>query len=156
MSRVSCPKMRPLPDPLLDEHGCKRPVRELPYQQVLRLNQALWREEQGFPIGGLGSCVEATSAKATGYNLMSDAARRLALSEVQAAAEQDKVVESARLYENLLSTSVPVKIRGRPSLQRRESGSWAIGRRKVASSSRWVAPFFVEPHRLSPATPRGA
>lgn len=82
--------MRRLPDALLEQHSASLPSAERPWQQVLRLNQALWREEQGYPSGTtkqgrpMGSMLDAEWAERTGLNLMSDAARAVAHREARA------------------------------------------------------------------------
>lgn len=109
--------MRRLPEQLLREHGVyvlRDGKPEPAWQQVLRLNQSLWREEQGLDpkvihSGTLGSMLAADVA-AQGLNLMSDAARTAACREVDAAKDAEaqgtrgKVVDGDRLYENLLTS----------------------------------------------------
>lgn len=100
---------RRLPPNLLEEHGVKivgpdgspEPV----WQQVLRLNASLWRQEQGLGAtttsnGLLGSCL-ANSCAQKGKNLMSDAARLAAERELK---QPGKLIERDRLYKNLLTS----------------------------------------------------
>jgi len=100
---------RRLPPNLLEEHGVKivgpdgspEPV----WQQVLRLNASLWRQEQGLGAmttsnGLLGSCL-ANSCAQKGKNFMSDAARQAAEREVK---QPEKLVKRDRLYKNLLTS----------------------------------------------------
>lgn len=102
--------MRSLPEELLREHGCHLAHRERPWQQVLRLNQSLWRQEQAYtpltlPNGGyLGSILCADGAEAHGHNLMSAAALRVARREALAGRKQEKVVDAERLFTNLLTS----------------------------------------------------
>lgn len=85
--------MRPLPDPLLDQHAVALRHPEQAWQQVVRLNQALWREEQGYPSGTtergrpMGSMLGRAWAERTGLNLMSDAAWAAAHREARAGTE---------------------------------------------------------------------
>lgn len=64
--------MRRLPDPLLREHSVSLHQAERSWQQVLRVNQALWREEQGYPSGTtengrpMGSMLDPERAERTG------------------------------------------------------------------------------------------
>lgn len=101
--------MRPLPDPLLQRHAVALRPPEQPWQQALRLNQALWREEQGYPVGAtesgrpMGSMLDPEWAE-RGLNLMSDAARAVAHREANAGAGGENVVDGARLFGNLLSS----------------------------------------------------
>lgn len=101
--------MRRLPAKMLSEHGAcipdtnKNP--EPAWRQVLRLNQSLWRQEQGLEAratsaGFLGSCLAPAAAR-TGANLMSDAARLAAERELR---RPEKLIESQRLFDNLLAS----------------------------------------------------
>lgn len=106
--------MRPFPESLLEEHGCclrrrAGPSREQPWQEVLRLNQSLWRSEQGYPpahtaYGILGSAVDSRWGRETGQNLTSETARQVARAEAESARLQGKLIERDRLFSNLLSS----------------------------------------------------
>jgi hypothetical protein len=106
--------MRPFPEALLEEHGCRlwrdgRPWREQPWQGALRLNQALWRSEQGYPpaqtaYGKLGSALDSTWALKTGMNLMSERARVIARAEAERSEQVGKVIDEERLFTNLMSS----------------------------------------------------
>jgi hypothetical protein len=106
--------MRPFPEALLEEHGCRllrqgRPWREHPWQEALRLNQALWRSEQGYPLaqtayGTLGSALDSGWALETGMNLMSETARLVARAEAETSEQDGKVIDEERLFTNLMSS----------------------------------------------------
>jgi hypothetical protein len=106
--------MRPFPELFLEEHGCRlwcrgQPYREQPWQEALRLNQALWRSGQGYPpaqtaYGTLGSALDSGWALETGMNLMSETSRLVARAEVEMAEQQGKVMLKDRLFSNLISS----------------------------------------------------
>jgi hypothetical protein len=106
--------MRPFPEALLEEHGCRlwrqgRLWRERPWQEALRLNQALWRSEQGYPpaqtaYGALGSALDSGWALETGMNLMSEMARLVARAEAETSEQDGKVIDNERLFTNLMSS----------------------------------------------------
>lgn len=101
---------RRLPDALLSRYAVSLRSPEQPWQQVLRLNQSLWRQEQGYPSGTtengrpMGSMLESAWAERTSLNLMSDAARAVAHREARAGDDGEKVVDRTRLFTNLLSS----------------------------------------------------
>ncbi len=102
--------MRSLPEQLLAEHHCQLRYREAPWQQVLRLNQSLWRKEMGYPPenrveGPLGSALPLKYGEDTGCNLMSPQAVEAGRREVaEADGRKEKLVGAKRLWSNLLTS----------------------------------------------------
>lgn len=81
------------------------------FQRRARLLQALWREARDLPIGErrpgvpLGSRLPTASARESGVNLMTDAARRAARREVAAMhGGSGQKIDEDRLWANLLSS----------------------------------------------------
>lgn len=82
-----------------------------PFQRRARLLQALWRIEQGLPVGerrpgvALGSRIEHAHAVATRANLMTQAARDAAVRALDAMhAGAGQHIDEDRLWANLLSS----------------------------------------------------
>lgn len=101
--------MRALPERLLQEHSCSLRPAELLWQQMLRLNQSLWRAERGYPAaqtarGSLGSALESAWAMETGASLMTATARRVARAEIATARRDGKIVRPELMFANLLSS----------------------------------------------------
>jgi hypothetical protein len=80
------------------------------WQREARLRQALWREEQGLPMGlhrgrSLGSRLAMPFAKDTLANYMTEATRMVVRAEVlDAARRAGKMYREPRIFEDLLSS----------------------------------------------------
>lgn len=80
------------------------------FQRRARLLQAIWREEQGLPIGEhrglpLGSRVESTMARHTLANFLTEGVREVVRHDVLGAGRTpDQLIDEDRLFGNLLSS----------------------------------------------------
>lgn len=101
-----------IPEPILRRYDCYEP-NDTRFQSVARLLQAIWREEQGFPIGRhrsrngkarrMGSRLNLRDGCA-GANFLLPAIAALVRREV-AYREIGAAIETDRLYRNLLSSA---------------------------------------------------
>lgn len=108
--RRSATTMNNLSDELLEEHHVLVTT-DNQFQRRARLLQALWREEQGLPIGErragvpLGSRLPKAFAKESGANLLTPAALAAARREVEAMrGGSGQKIDEDRLWANLLSS----------------------------------------------------
>ncbi len=81
---------------------------ERPWQRILRLGQALWREDRGLPIGykddtPIGSWIESTYARASGGNFLSPTIRERVLLDLATFKDGERV-DQDHLFGNLLSS----------------------------------------------------
>ena len=87
---------------------------EAQWRGTLRLMQALWREEQGLPIGRhprsgsssrpLGSRIAMPEAKESLGNYLTDTIRQVVRDELAAASADQKLFSAPRIYDDLLSS----------------------------------------------------
>jgi hypothetical protein len=83
---------------------------DAPWQRVLRLSQALWREKQGLPIGTksdgqeLGTRIAMPDAEGDLSNFLTDTIRKVVRETVQAARSEDRLIKEPRIYNDLLSS----------------------------------------------------
>lgn len=100
-----------IPEPILRRYDCHEPT-DTRFQSAARLLQAIWREEQGLPIGRhrsrngksrrMGSRLNQIAGRA-GANFLLPAIATLVRREV-AYREIGAAIETDRLYRNLLSS----------------------------------------------------
>lgn len=82
--------------------------REKQWQRLLRLSQAIWRENRGFPIGfkgetPVGNWIELDYARESGCNFLSPEIRRRVSADLASFSDGEQV-NQRRLYSNLLSS----------------------------------------------------
>ncbi len=100
-------KQPAIPDGLLRRHHVL--IRERKWQRVLRLSQALWREERGLPIGTnkkgtpVGSWVDLEYSRVSGCNFLTPGIRTRVKDDLATFSSGERV-DGARLYSNLLSS----------------------------------------------------
>ena len=95
-----------IPDDLLKRHQVF--YKEKKWQRLLRLSQAIWRDERGLPIGNkqgvqVGNWVDRDYARASGCNYLTPAIRSRVASDLSTFSSGERVDET-RLYSNLLSS----------------------------------------------------
>lgn len=83
---------------------------DAPWQRVLRLSQALWREKEGLPIGEkpggekLGSCIALAEAKRDLSNFLTPTIRKVVRETLDNAKAEGQLIKIDRAYGNLLSS----------------------------------------------------
>jgi len=83
---------------------------DAPWQRVLRLSQALWREREHLPIGTkaegqeLGSRIAMPEAEQDLPNYLSGPIKRIVRETVQQAKAEDKLIQKPRIFNDLLSS----------------------------------------------------
>lgn len=97
-------------DKLAESLCCLEAVDKNTFQRRARILQALWREQQGFPIGEfrgrkIGSHLAMPWAEETLANFLDGDIRRVVQDVLDDGGDSDKrVIERARLFSNLLSS----------------------------------------------------
>ncbi|MBS1500333.1 MAG: hypothetical protein JST41_14355 [Bacteroidetes bacterium] len=74
------------------------------FSAYARLLQSRWRESQGYPMRKLGSFLDASFAKSSGANFLTQRIRTLAENEMATAKASKALFDEGRMWENLLSS----------------------------------------------------
>lgn len=94
--------MRPTPEERVAFHVDYPPDTE--FSAYARLLQSRWRESKDYPMRKLGSFLDASFARSSGANFLTERIRALAANEMATAKASKALFDEGRMWENMLSS----------------------------------------------------